>query len=354
MRKWKLNKITGPLFSIVLVLLIGVVIMLVVGYDPIYAYGQLIRGGFGTKLNFGTTLEKITPVMLSGLAFVIGMKGDFFNMGVEGQMTLAAITTAWLGVELFGKIPAALVVIICFAASIGVAMLYALIPALLKAFLNANEICTTILLNYVATLFSTYLCLYPLYGGAGVQQTAKLDSSLLLKYILPPSRANVGIFIAFFAVIAFAFFFKRTRAGFFIQATGENAAYAESIGVKTRQSVIAAVVMSGAVAGLAGVIEVLGVHGRFVNAFAGNIPLYGMLAALISNGSFLSMTIYSTLIGVLQAGSLGMERFTGLSEELINILISMFILFVMMDMKLGKGKKKRKPGKDKTEGGEKA
>ena len=212
MRKWKLNKITGPLFSIVLVLLIGVVIMLVVGYDPIYAYGQLIRGGFGTKLNFGTTLEKITPVLLSGLAFVIGMKGDFFNMGVEGQMTLAAITTAWLGVELFGKMPAALVVIICFAASTGVAMLYALIPALLKAFLNANEICTTILLNYVATLFSTYLCLYPLYGGAGVQQTAKLDSSLLLKYILPPSRANVGIFIAFFAVIAFAFFFKRTRA----------------------------------------------------------------------------------------------------------------------------------------------
>ena len=189
----------------------------------------------------------------------------------------------------------------------------------MKAFLNANEICTTILLNYVATLFSTYLCLYPLYGGAGVQQTAKLDSSLLLKYILP----------------------------------GENAAYAESIGVKTKQSVIAAVVMSGAVAGLAGVIEVLGVHGRFVNAFAGNIPLYGMLAALISNGSFLSMTIYSTLIGVLQAGSLGMERFTGLSEELINILISMFILFVMMDMKLGKGKKKQKPGKDKTEGGEK-
>ena len=124
-------------------------------------------------------------------------------------------------------------------------------------------------------------------------------------------------------------------------------------GVKTKQSVIAAVVMSGAVAGLAGVIEVLGVHGRFVNAFAGNIPLYGMLAALISNGSFLSMTIYSTLIGVLQAGSLGMERFTGLSEELINILISMFILFVMMDMKLGKGKKKQKPGKDKTEGGEK-
>lgn len=197
MRKWKLNKIIAPLFSIVLVLLIGVVIMLVVGYDPIYAYGQLIRGSFGTKLNFGTTLEKITPVLLSGLAFVIGMKGDFFNMGVEGQMTLAAITTAWLGVELFGKMPAALVVIICFAASIGVAMLYALIPALLKAFLNANEICTTILLNYVATLFSTYLCLYPLYGGAGVQQTAKLDSSLLLKYILPPSRANVGIFIAF-------------------------------------------------------------------------------------------------------------------------------------------------------------
>ena len=104
---------------------------------------------------------------------------------------------------------------------------------------------------------------------------------------------------------------------------------------------IAAVAMSGAVAGLAGVIEVLGVHGRFVNAFAGNIPLYGMLAALISNGSFLSMTVYSTLIGALQAGSLGMERFTGLSEELINILISMFILFVMMDIKFGKGKRKK-------------
>ncbi len=336
-----LHKLTAPLVSIAVVLVIGVVIMLLVGYNPLYAYEQLIRGSFGTKLNFGTTLEKITPVLLSGLAFVIGMKGDFFNMGVEGQMTLAAITTAWLGVALFGKMPAFLVVIICFAASVAVAMLYALIPALLKAYLNANEICTTILLNYVATLFSTYLCLYPLYGGEGVQQTAKLDPSLQLKYILPPSRANVGIFAAFAVVLAFAFFFRKTKAGFFIQATGENAAYAESIGVKTHRSMIAAVLMSGAVAGLAGTIEVLGVHGRFVNAFAGNIPLFGMLAALISNGSFLSMSVYSVLIGVLQAGALGMQRFTGLSEELVNILISLFILFVMMNIRFKKGKRRK-------------
>lgn len=330
------SNILTPLIGFVVVIILGIIIMLLVGYDPIYAYGQLINGIFGTKLNFGTTLEKITPVLLSGLAFVIGMKSDFFNMGVEGQMSLGAITVAWLGVELDGKMPAAVVILICMLAAMLVASLYACIPAILKTYLNANEICTTILLNYVATLFSTYLCLYPLYGGSGVSQTASINKDYLLPYILKPSRANVGIFIAFAAVIAFALFFKKTTLGFSIQATGDNSLYAESMGVKTKRNVIVTVMMSGAVAGLAGCIEVLGVHGRFVNDFIGNIPLYGMLAALICGGNFIGLTVYSLLIGMLQSGSLGMERFTGMSEELINILIALFILFVTMDLKLNK------------------
>lgn len=334
--KKMLSKIATPLIGFIVVLILGMIIMLLVGYDPIYAYKQLLNGIFGTRLNFGTTLEKITPVLLSGLAFVIGMKSDFFNMGVEGQMSLAAITVAWLGVELDGMMPAWIVILMCMLAAMLVAALYACIPALLKTYLNANEICTTILLNYVATLFSTYLCLYPLYGGSGVSQTAAINRDYLLTYILRPSRANIGIFIAAAAVVGFALFFKKTTLGFSIQATGDNRLYAESMGIKTKRNVVVTVMMSGAVAGLAGCIEVLGVHGRFVNGFIGSIPLYGMLAALICGGNFIGLTIYSVLIGMLQSGSLGMARFTGMSEEIINILIALFILFVTMDIKSNK------------------
>lgn len=334
--KTVLSKAVAPLASLVAVIILGIIIMLLVGYDPIYAYGQLLNGVFGTKLNFGTTLEKITPVLLSGLAFVIGMKSDFFNMGVEGQMSLGAITAAWLGVSLDGVVPAGVVVLTCMLAAMLAGALYAFIPAFLKTYLNANEICTTILLNYVASLFATYLCLYPLYGGSGVSQTALINKDYLLPYILKPSRANIGIFIAFAAVIVFAAFFNKTTLGFSIQATGDNSLYAESMGVKTKKNIIVTVMMSGAVAGLAGCIEVLGVHGRFVNDSIGNIPLYGMLAALICGGSFTGLTVYSLLIGMLQSGSLGMERFTGMSEEIINMLIALFILFVTLDLKLNK------------------
>lgn len=327
-----LANIKKPLSSIVLVFIIGTVIMLAVGYDPVYAYQKLFFGMFGTRLNFGTTLEKITPVLLCGLAFVIGMKGDFFNMGVEGQMSLAAITAAWLGVQLQGILAPICVMLVCIAAGILVAMLYALIPALLKCYLNANEICTTILLNYVATLFATYLCFYPLNAGQGTSQTIKIAENSLLPYILPPSRANIGLFVALAVVVGFSFFFRKTVSGLSIQATGENRVYAEGMGIKTKNRIIVAVLMSGAVAGLAGTVEVLGVHGRFVNGFIGSIPLYGMLAALIANGSFLGVTLYSMLIAALQAGSLGMERFTGLSEEIISILISLFILFATVDL----------------------
>ena len=202
----KTERIKNTLISICLVFIIGAVCMLLIGYNPAEAYRELLKGMFVGNLNIGTTLEKFTPVLLTGLAFVVSMKAGFMNMGVEGQLCLGAITAAWLGIELKGVFPGIVVTVICIAAGGLAGAAWSLIPALLRVCLNANEICTTILLNYVATLFTTYLCLYPLYGQEAVAQTAKIDNEILLSYFLKPSKANSGIIIAFVLLVGFALF----------------------------------------------------------------------------------------------------------------------------------------------------
>ena len=331
MQENKVARIKNTLISICLVFIIGAVCMMLIGYNPAEAYRELLKGMFAGSLNMGTTLEKFTPVILTGLAFVVSMKAGFMNRGVEGQLSLGAITAAWLGIELQGIFPGTVVTLICIVAGGLAGAAWSLIPALLRVYLNANEICTTILLNYVATLFTTYLCLYPLYGQEAVAQTAKIDNEILLSYFLKPSKANSGIVIALILLVCFALFYKKTRLGFLIKSVGDNPGFSECIGINTKKYMIIAVLFSGMLGGIAGSIEILGVYTRFINGFSNNIALYGMLAALISGGSFLALPLYSFLIAALKAGALGMERFTGLPDSLIDILIVLFILFVTMN-----------------------
>lgn len=326
----KLKQTAAVFFALCCALIIGAIIMLAIGANPLTGYAQLFKGAFGSAFTFGGTLEKFVPLLLTGLAFMIGTRAGMFNMGVEGSLYLGALASAAVAIYLPSNLPGIVVIILSMLGGSLIGALWALIPALLKVYLRVNEVCSTILLNYVAIYFTTFMVLEPMHGGASSPQTLPILPQAVLKRILPPSRANIGVFIALLILVAMWFIFNRTTLGYRINSTGENPRFAETMGINPKKYMIIGMLLSGAVGGLAGTMEVLGIHGVFLSNFSVNTAFDGMLAALIANGSFVALPILSIFIAALKVGALGMERFTSIPKSLIDMIIALFILFATM------------------------
>ena len=339
------NKYINIFISVIVCMFLSGVIIAIMGEDPIEAYVQLFRGAFVGNFNLGSTLEKFVPLLLTGLAFIVASKVGVFNVGVEGELYLGAVTAAFMGYAVKG-LPSILHIILCFLAAMIVGAAWAFIPAYLKAYFNVNEVCVTILMNYVAIYITSYLVNYPLSGHTGVSQTPTIEKSAALMRILKPSRANIGLFIAIGVCILVYFIIKKTKLGFKIRSTGANPFFSDYVGIKSKKMMITGMLISGAIGGLAGAIEVMGIYGVFLDNFSLNIAGDGMLAALIAKGSFAALPVLSLFIAALKSGSLRMERYTEVKKSLIDVLIAMFILLATMDTLFNFIKSKKKKDKE--------
>jgi ABC-type uncharacterized transport system permease subunit len=339
------NKYINIFISIIVCMFLSGIIMAIMGEDPVEAYIQLFRGAFVGNFNLGSTLEKFVPLLLTGLAFIVGAKVGVFNVGVEGELYLGAITAAWVGYSLKGM-PTGIHIFLCFTAAMIVGAAWAFIPAYLKAYFNVNEVCVTILMNYVAIYITSYLVNYPMSGHTGISQTPPIEKTATLMRILKPSRANIGLFVAIGVCILIYFIIRKTKLGFEMRNTGSNPFFAEYTGVRPKKIMIIGMLMSGAIGGLAGAIEVMGIYGVFLDNFSLNIAGDGMLAALIAKGSLAALPVLSLFIAALKSGSLGMERYTGVPKSLIDVLIALFILLATMDTLFNFIKSRKKKDKE--------
>lgn len=326
----KKNDYLNILLSILASIVVGGIVIAIMGYNPISTYMQLFKGAFIGKFNFGGTLERFVPLLLTGLAFAVSSKVNVANVGVEGELYLGAMAAAWVGFTFKGlpklvHIPYALLIAMIIGA------LWAAIPGILKAYYKVNEVCTTILLNYVAIYITSYLVNYPFSGKTGVPQTPPIEPSAMLTQILRPSRANTGIFIAIIALILTYWLFYHTSVGYKLRSVGLNPDYTDYIGVDSKKSMVSGMMISGALGGLAGAIEVMGIYGFFLDSFSPGIAFDGMLAALIAKNNFLMVPVLALFIAALKSGALGMERFTGVPKSLVDAIIAMFILFATME-----------------------
>jgi|CZCA01.1.fsa_nt_gi ABC-type uncharacterized transport system permease subunit len=311
--------------AILAALILGGVIMVVLGYNPGEAYGELLRGAFVGAFNFGSTLERFTPLLLTGLAFTVSATAGVFNVGVEGQLYLGAFAATWVGLFVKGVPPFIHITLaILFAMVVGA--LWGAIPGALRAYYNANEICTTIMLNYVAILFTSYLVNRPFSGGTGAPETKTIASSAFLPWIMPPSRANIGLFIAIAAMIITYWIIHRTSFGYEIRAVGQNTSFSEYVGIKPKRTVLMAMMLSGAIAGLAGSIEILGINRRFVDSFSPGYGFDGIVVAALSGNNITVLPIFSFFLAVLKSGAAAMERFTGVPKELLGTIEAIFII----------------------------
>ena len=319
-----------PVVSVILGLLVGAVVMIVSGYDPIEGYIALWNGIFGDAYTIGETIRQITPYILAGLAVAFAFRTGLFNIGVEGQLIVGWFAAAYVGIT-FDDLPKMIHLPLAILAAALAGALWGFIPGLLKAKFKVHEVIVTIMMNYIALHTSNALIRAVSDGGdntGSINPTASLRSEFF-ENLTDFSRLHYGIFIALAMVLVMWLILEKTTRGFELKAVGLNQHASEYAGMNVNKNIILAMVISGAFAGLAGAMEALGTFG-YASAKGGftGIGFDGIAVALLGANTPLGVIFGATLFGSLKYGATNMPNEAGIPEEIVSIIIAIIIFFV--------------------------
>ena len=328
-RAWSVERGWLPTVAIVaLAFAIGGVLILAIGANPLTAYGALIVAAFGSANGIAETMVKACPLLLAGLGIAVAYRARFWNIGAEGQIYAGGTAAALAGIYLSGlpplvHLPLTLLAGIAGGAAVG------FIPGVLKARLKVNEVIVTLMLNYILIQLSGFLVHGPLRDQAsGITISPRLLESAWLPIIVPRTRFHLGILLALATALLLHWLLHKTVLGFRIRAVGANARAARTAGIPVESTIVLTMIISGALAGLAGATEVAGVQRRLVEAFS---PGYGYLAiavALLGNLEPLGIILSSILFAALLNGADAMQRTAGVPVPVIYIIEGLVILFI--------------------------
>lgn len=323
-------KLKTILIAILISIVVGGIFLLFGGLNPFSVYGMLVKGALGSRFSISSTLRWITPLLYTATAAAIAFRGGMFNIGVEGQVYMGAMAGTIVGIFL-PNVPHIPHVLLCFAAAMIAGMLYAAIPALLKIYLKASEVVTALMLNYVAINLTNYLIQEHFLATDGMNSTIATDEvleSAKLTKIMPPYTVTTGLIIGALLIILFYYLINRSRRGYEFHISGINPDFARYGGVNVNSVRLNVMLISGAIAGLGGAVEIMGVQGRMMSAFSPNFGMDGMLAALLGNSTPIGVALSASFFGILKAGSLSIERTTNASRALADVIKGIIICFV--------------------------
>ncbi|HLR10686.1 MAG TPA: ABC transporter permease [Sporosarcina sp.] len=325
----RMMKILVPVISIILGLLVGAIVMVLSGYDPIKAYIALWDGIFGSPYEMGETVRQISPYLLAGLAVAFAFRTGLFNIGVEGQLIVGWFAAAYVGMAF--ELPKVIHLPLTLLAAAAAGALWGLLPGLLKATLRVHEVIVTIMMNYIA-LYVVNALIDKVSGGSykteRIQESASLRSNFLSE-LTDFSTLHYGIIIALFMVIVMWFLLEKTKTGYELKAVGFNDHASQYAGMSVKKNIILSMVISGAFAGLAGAMEAIGTFGYIskMNGFTG-MGFDGIAVALLGANTPLGVVFGATLFGSLKYGSNNMPNVAGVPVEIVSIVIALIIFFV--------------------------
>lgn len=334
--------------SICIGLVLGTVFVLLGGYNVLEVYSYLIRGSLGSVSALSSTIRWTTAFLLCGVASGIAFKGGMFNMGTEGQLYMGAISATLVGIYCKG-LPAIAHIPLCILAGMVAGAIWASIPALLRVYWNTSEIVVTLMMNYIAINFTSFLVKeYFLTTGVFGDSLTTDELAATARFpVFGGSPISFGFILGTLLVIAYILFFTKSKRGFEIKVSGVNPDFAKFSGISVNKVRISVMLMSGMVAGLAGAAEIMGVQGRFLSGFSPDFGTSGMLVALLGNSSGIGIYISAIFMGILKAGSLTLERSAGVSRALAVVIQALIICFVSVKtLKVFDFKKKEGSGKE--------
>ena len=324
------SRLRGVLVQVVAILLafvVGAVILVATGYSPVDTYVVMLRGAFGDVFGIGQTLTQATPIVFTALAFLFSFRSGLFNIGAEGQFLVGAFASTVVGIS-FSNLPAPIHVLLALAAGALVGGLWGLIPAVLRTRFGAHEVITTMMMSYVALYLTGYMVNYPFKAPGWVAQTVPIAEASRLPRILQPTQLSASIIIAVALCAVTQYILQKTTLGFEIRATGLNPDAAENAGIDVKRGMVIALVVSGAMAGLGGSGEILGVHRRFIDGFSPGYGWDGLAVALVGGLNPAGVLLAAILFGALRSGGMAMARAIGVPLDLVFLLQALVVLFV--------------------------
>ena len=329
--KTSISSIVVPLISILLALLVGAVIMIALGADPILAMQMLLKGAFGTKGGIGTTLAKATPLMFCALCACFAYKCGVFNLGGEGQFIIGSI--AGYTVAYSSGLTGCAGILLSLIAGTAAGGIWGLIPAILKITRGQNEMIISIMLNYVATLFMGVIYTSWL-RDENVPQTPMIPDAVKLPRAVPGMRFTWAFVIAVMTGLLVYLFLYRTSEGFRMRAVGLNMIASRFNGFHVRKYILVSFVVSGAIAGLGGSAEILGTQFRLINGYGAGYGFDGVAIALIGQLHPIATMIVAVFFAALRAGSTSMQAATGVPTSVSDIIQALVIVFSVAGMAL--------------------
>jgi general nucleoside transport system permease protein len=323
-----------PLVAVPLALLIGVIMLLLLNKDPVLAYTALLQGAVGDVSSITQTLVKATPLLLVGLGICIAFRGGVINIGGEGQIIVGALAAGALALS-NPDLPRIVMLPLSMLMGTLAGALWGGIPGFLKAYLNVNEILTTVMMNAIALQLSNFLLRGPLIdpaeieAGTRIAQSALLPQAAWLARLVPRTLLHSGFIIAVVLAILVYIFLWRTTIGYRIRAVGLNPDASRYAGVKVPFYQALALILGGAFAGLAGAVEVMGVQHRLMEGLSGGYGFSGIVAALFGKLHPLGAIPASLFFGGLLVGGNKMQRAVQVPSALIDTMLGLVVLFVV-------------------------
>lgn len=322
-----------PFGGVVFALIIAGIVLLFLKVNPLTAYSAMLNGAVGTTFGLTQSLVKATPLLLVGIGICIASRAMVFNIGGQGQIVIGALIATWFPLT-FPNWPGYILIPSTILLGFLGGAFWGFIPAILKARLKVNEILTTVMMNAIAIQLMNMLILGPLLdpaqksSGMYIPQSAQLTSNVWLPRLLPPTLLNAGSILAVVLAVAVYFFLWRTTIGYRIRAVGLNPDASRYSGINVPLYQALSLTLAGGFAGIAGVVEVIGVQHRLLQGIDSGYGLTGMVAALLGGLHPLGLIPSSVLFGGFLVGADKMQRAVQVPSSLIMAILGLVILFV--------------------------
>lgn len=322
-------KALNSVLPVILAFVIGGVIIAAIGENPLTAYQVMIQRSLFSVRGLTRTLQLAAPLLLSGMAIAICFKANIFNMGIEGQLIFGGFMAGIVGNCLVDMNPAAHK-LICFAVGILCGMAFALIPALLRAYFHVDEMVVTLVLNYAMARVLEYLASVVFRdAGAGYVATPPVQDSAKF-FLIGTTRLTPFLFISVIIFAVMAFVMTKTKLGYTITALGKNPSFAEATGLRSRRTIIVLMLISGALAGVAGTGQMLAEKTFYTLDFSGSPGLGwdGMLIALLGRHTPGGIVVAALFYSALKTGSEAIGLYANVPNEIVAVIQSLMILFL--------------------------
>ncbi|HNR02777.1 MAG TPA: ABC transporter permease [Anaerolineaceae bacterium] len=323
------SKALIPVVAVLVTFIITSIFIILAGANPFAAYYNFIIVPLSTKFSALEVLVKATPLIFTGIAVTFAFAAGYYNIGAEGQLYAGAVAAAWVGATFTNLPPIAVVPLMLVLGFLG-GVLWALIPALLKVKLKVDEVVTTLLMNSIIMYIISALLNGPWRDPeTGWPKSPEFFEAARFIQLIPRSRLHLGFVIALVVVIIVYLIIKRTPLGLQMRAVGASKAGAQFAGINVNRTMLIAALVSGGIAGLAGVSEIAGIHYHLISELSGGYGYTGIIVATLGGLNPIGATIAALFIGLIDTGAQTVSRVLGVPVYLGDVVQSTLLLITL-------------------------